>query len=244
MTLTPTDVLTHVRRRLGGAPSIDPVRLANLAGRHLVGMNAGGWSWTLRPPATVRFQANSTKARLPDDYLKTAAVQCSLIGSSQTLQEVDVHSMALLRGQGISSTTLAYYALLVWDTDVETKLLTPYWELFPTPSAVTTFTLWYYARWRDVTQDTDEVPLPATESVGLLYLEIADAIARGHDEHDEGSIAQRIVALRASPFYMDALAEDGTRVSGPLPQKGGMVQNGSVGGDWWLYPDALPGPGG
>jgi hypothetical protein len=68
----------------------------------------------------------------------------------------------------------------------------------------------YTVGWRQPTDDTDELPLPADGAMDMLFLQALIAHARGLDKEDELPLADRLDALTRSAYWRQHKVRDGT----------------------------------
>jgi hypothetical protein len=232
MTLAIRDVERIVRRRFDGEPSLSMLPLCNYAGRQLVSMNE--WRWLLRPPATIRLRANVSWCDLPDDFGREVTPQDSSQPGWRIFRIVSEQRLAELRSANILPIgPYRFYGALVYAA-AEGGGIKPRLELHPTPTeAISDTSLWYFAKWRELGDDDEVVPIPAY--MEMLYIEIACAVVQGYDEHDLGSLADRLASIKLSPMFMDCVAEDALQTSSPERQMGGAVQSSRGIEEGWLY---------
>ncbi len=217
MTLTVSTVSDYVQRRLDGEPSVPLMTLCNQAGDYLV--NAHPWGWLVRKPATLRITADQTRIALPDDFGRAIGEPKPVESTSFMFRWGTADKVAAERAYGSPSVFTGYIS---WSQGV-TGNLTPYIELSyaPTVSESSTFMLAYYARWQDVTTDTETLQIPSF--MEPLYLQTVLAFAQGYDEHDVGSLDERLAALMQGPLMLTAKRRDGS-----MQPSIGMMQGGAV----------------
>lgn len=204
MTLLVSDVATYVRRRLDGEPSLPTVALCNNAGRHLVSSHA--WEWLIRPPKTVTLGSGTSEASLPSDLGRIVKLETS--GSLLNSVQLTTPAQLLeLETSEISFTNVGYYAAVVWKPGID-EALRPVLRLWPSVSSGSDqLTVYYHARWTEVTQDSDRLEIPVF--MESLFLEMAFAFAQSYEEHDLGDLSTRLSQLQASPLMYAAMSEDG-----------------------------------
>lgn len=236
MTLTVTDVASHIRRRLDGEPSIPVTTLINWAGRHLFAMH--DWNFTVGRSVTLGTYAGQSLIRLPSDFSRFIAFEPS---GTFTASFLTSHSQLLaLRTSTVTVQGLSYWCALTFQSDVETNAQVPYLDVYPTPSETDTdvFVMYYQSGWVDVAKDSESLALPPF--MELLFLEVVFAVAQAYDEHDLGMLSERVTLIQASALFAAAVHEDGARQDelGPLENTvggGGYVPSG-------VWPTIIGGP--
>lgn len=234
MTLTVTQVSDFIRRRMDGEPSVPLMTLCNQAGDHLV--NSHTWGWLVRKPASLRLTADKTRITLPADFGRAIGEPKPTTTASYTFRWSTPDRVAAERAYGSPSVFSGYIA---WETSLD-GTMQPYIELSyaPTESENETFLLPYYARWAEVSKDTDIIPVPAF--IEPLYLSIVMAFAQGYDEADEGSLDMRLAEIAAGPIFQNCKQRDGSLQPSIGMMRGGAVQTlASLERTPWVYGSSI-----
>jgi|SRR5688572_12919105 len=209
-----------VRRRLDGEPSVPIVTLCNWAGDHLVNMHA--WGWLEQSLARLNLVAGRSYVDLPANFgsaIGTPRAQESTVGS---IQWVTMDEVAALRSIDTAS-SVDYYGAIAWRLD-ENGTMRPRIELSNSigTSQTAAYLLSYRVGWAEITDDSARLTIPTW--IEPLYLEILFAFAQAYDEHDLGSLAERLASVEMSPQYMAAQLRDGGAQPSIGMMSGGAVQ--------------------
>ena len=99
----------------------------------------------------------------------------------------------------------------------------PILEIYPAPNADDPegFTLYYRAKWRRASTDSDFVDVP--EYAEPLFKQIVRAFTRGYEEEDVATMSQRLHEIENSPLYINAM-----RMDGHIMPDFGPIQNGAA----------------
>lgn len=245
MVLLASDSKLVAEHALGGSISteVTPWRVLNEAGRWLVSSRA--WNWQAGGLESLPFVAGQSYVALPEDFQSIHAVDSGQ-GYEGSVTLTTLADLLRLRANGLESAGYYYWCAVSWDhaditgtsTEPEAPVTpttpadaiarrypVPRLELYPTPrNSVTSGVLLYYERgWRELSQDTDTVFLPAW--CEGIYHRAVRIFARGYEEEDTFPKDQALASLMMGPEWMAAIAHD-TRLQTDL----GHIQGGAVDG--------------
>jgi hypothetical protein len=225
---------TAIKHTLGGDPAAGAsyARIINGAGRAWTA--AQEWYYLANRTATLTATVGSEWVALPADY--QAFVNLVPDGDGYaTLALVQPAEFIEIAEAGTLGNVASYIATIQYrdvSGDVE-----PWLRLYPTPSIADTFTLVYDAQWGDVNDDEDEIPVP--KFAEHAFEEWVRMYARGMDEEDAASLADRMAALKASPLFLDVARRDAL-VTGAVVSPGrGAAQAGYGAYVRWNHPNNL-----
>lgn len=217
------NVIDHT---LGGEPAdgASYSRIINGAGKSFLA--AHSWCWASDRETTVTATAGDEYVALPSDF---AGVTRVYVAGSYYEEVQMVPSGEFLdwkqRASGVT-TPYPYIGTIDYRTDT-IEGYKPWLRLYPAPTAADTYTLLYDARWADVNDDTDLVPIPTF--LEYIFEEWVRAYARGLDEEDAVPLMDRLAALKASEMFMDACRRDGESTGTAIPPNDGPAGQGMRG---------------
>lgn len=116
-----------------------------------------------------------------------------------------------LRSHGIWLYSWSFHYVLSWRaaTGTSSGPPVPILEIYPAPQADDPegFTLFYRAKWRRISTDTDFLDVP--EYAEPLFKQIVRAFTRGYEEEDIATMNQRLAEIEQGPMYTNAMRADG-----------------------------------
>jgi hypothetical protein len=162
----------------------------------------------------------------------------SLIGSLRlrTLSEV-----LSRRTDALNDAALDFWGAIGHAAPTTAGVPTPRLELWPAPTTndADAFTLFYRAKWVNLSAETDVVPImPYCDTLMRL---MCRAWAQGYEEDDQGSLGQRLAQIEAGPIFNAAKKRDGgiQRFYGPI--RGGHAYAGDL-SPLWTNAGTIGGP--
>jgi hypothetical protein len=177
--------------------ALSGISLCNEAGHYLSAMRK--WEWQGGRSALLNTVAGQDYVSLPADYGGLRA-QTATGTRAIGLDLVTLEAVLLLRENGgPTGSSWPYVGAEVWQQGSGAPL--PRLELYPTPpdSEAGKFTIFYWSTWADVSDDNALLPIP--DEIFTLYLQVLFAIARGYAEDDEGTMDQRLEAVKQGALY-------------------------------------------
>lgn len=213
----------YAQRSLGNASTetdVSHALIVNSAGRHLYNMR--DWFFRMRPEVSAPFVANQPYVVLPPDVGKL--MDPTLNGLTQDIQWCTPAKLLSLRDHAITPPGFRYWCALVQppqSTQFE-PLPSIQLEIFPTPTAAQdNLRFWYWARWRELTDDNH---YPAVdEAVEPLLIELIQAFAEGWIKDEFPTPTARLRAIEEGPIFKNARREDSDRQMSMGPLEGGAV---------------------
>lgn len=215
MALLLSTLNNHVQHALGGSVSslLDATQIVNEAGRY---MYSHPWKFRERPSETLDFVADASHVDLPVDFGELIAYSTS-DGLNRGLAFTTFQDLLLKRSQEIRATGY-YYAAISYHVVGGTP--TSRIDIWPTPTSNEdgALTIFYRAKWVDLSADADTAHVPPyAESLLIQYVR---AFAQGYEE--EG-MEQRLAAIDSSSMAFMTQQSDGL-----VQPDYGHIQNGAV----------------
>ena len=233
MTLTLGSCGSFVRLTLGGESSAElPLSfIVNESGKHLYRM--ARWRFNVRS-STLDLVASQSYIDLPADFSEIMGL-VPVTGNYVGAQGTTFDELLALRNPSMTSNNgFGYYAISYRTGDGVARM-----EISHTPTAAVSgaYNIFYRAGWTDLTEDTDRIPIPSWAE--LLFTRIVQAVARGFEEEDQGSLDARLMEIQAGPVFRSALSEDRSKQTdfGHIT----MQTVGPIRGEW-CWPFVVTGP--
>lgn len=199
--------------------------MVNEAGREFVG--AHEWKFLERAPALLDFTSSVAYVDLPSDFETLIHLE-STEDNLYDVCLVDFGKFARLQASGVTGDPGGLYATLVHPTQTSVSVApgAPRLLLWPTPSSTVTdaLRLYYRAGWTTLTNDQDVPNIPTYCETALT--QFIDAVARGYEEPDGGSVWERLERLKASQSFRDLMYRSGLAQSNYGPETNGAMGGG------------------
>lgn len=162
-------------------------------------------------------------AALPSDFAELVAYDAT--ASTQSFSLTTLQALLEMRASSVGFGQFAFLGAIEWAASASTAggAPTPRLALFPTPTAflLNALTIQYRAGWREVTDDQNQLSIPAwTET---LYLQILRHFAKGYEEDDQGDLSMRLGIVTAGPLFTAAKRRDGL-----IQPSYGMLRGGAL----------------
>lgn len=208
--LTVAQAINYARVSAGGSPpgGIDWLALLNQAGRWLC--MAHQWVW-LERLGTISLVEDQEYAALPSGLQRLLSTPRlgAWSNTGPTIDLTDMQSVLSARASNAPLVLLTgqYIGAIVYTQTG--SVIGHRLELYPTPEANATVPIHYRADWTIVTSDGDILALPSW--LETIYLEALRAHVRAvvREDDERGTLAERLVALQASPLFREAKIRDG-----------------------------------
>lgn len=156
-----------------------------------------------------------------------------IVGYSMTngligvLEPASAQVMLDVRSWGTLGSTVGFWSLL---RHVRSRTTTdgraiPTMELWPKSSTNDQeLRIFYRAGWSDPQTDDELLCLPLSGWLNLLFIEFFLAVVGGLEEPEEGSVADRLAAIRGSSTFTDAMIRDATMQPELGPTENGWLE--------------------
>ena len=184
-------------------------------------------------PTDVTGTMKNWRAALPSDFGELVGYDAteSLVNS---LTLTDVAHLNALRTNQIEVSSWNFWGAIVWSEPQPDGAPSPILELWPAPASAdaNALTIFYRARWVDVTNDNTEIRIPWY--MEPLFLQVCREFALGYTEYDNATLSARILDLQSGPVYGAAVEEDGRVQPDMGVMMGGMILSQPTSVDRWL----------
>lgn len=206
----------------------------NEAGERMVGLYP--WRYLEGGRATLNEVAGQDYLQLPDDFGEIIGEPVPSEYGVDRFKLVDAERFERRAQTGIDYDGCTYGTLI--EVPVNGEMVTRI-EVYPVPatSQSAKWTLRYRARWTRV--DDDNSNLVLARECEALFWGILNAVALGHEEHDEGTVEQRMADVGRWSSFRSATRADArrNRRRGALPNgiHGRNMARRVHGGDWPLH---------
>lgn len=242
MSLTLANLRAMITHALGGSSAsiitsaaATMNHMVNEAGRRV--SMAHPWKHLERPPTTLDLTISTAYIALPAEFSHLVAYEAAP-SLGRCLNLTTYQGLAEMRARLIT-TTGAYFGAIVQPTQssASTAQSVPRLEIWPTPSASVTaaFTVWYRAKWTELSGDTDVANVPLWFEP--LLVQFVRAVAKGYEEED---IDDRIDRILGGGTFAQAIEHDGQIQPDYGPLEGGAV--GMVRSNGGVPFDEIPDP--
>ena len=219
MAITASQLIAQARHAVGGALSGDiggGLAIVNTAGRFMFSVHS--WRNAERATTSLSFTASQSYIALPTNFGEIISLE-SAQGSLRPVEMTTLEGI-LMRRQW---TTLGDFGS-VYAAVSHTGTATPQLEIWPTPSASESnaLTMWYRAKWVDITDDATLVPIEGF--LEPLLVALVRAFARQYEMDDMGAVAAAV----EGPEMYAAKRADGVRQRNMGPLQGGAAGPGGL----------------
>lgn len=177
--------LDHIEQAAGGDIDArlhgigDGFAILNDAGRYLCNMHE--WKWQNRPPLNLDFVADQNYVDLPLDFKMSGHIQVTNTLIS-TVKMVGMPHIMFLRGSALSYPFFFFVALSWPQPQKGSPPSGPRLEMWPTPvdSEIGAMTIFYDAKWTEITEGSD-VPMIPTD-LEFILIELCRTITRTYTD--------------------------------------------------------------
>jgi hypothetical protein len=224
MPLTFASLKDSIRHTLGGdpAPGASYSRIINGAGR----------AWTAMHDWYYLGNREATLTATPGDEFVSLTPVSDIYGVAKIVTQTEIVEA---KQWSMATTHSSYLAALV-QRPVNGVIAT-YLRFFPTPSNADQFTLIYDATWGEVNEDEDVIPIPSYAE--HVFEEVVRAYARGLEEEDMATLAQRLGAIKESPLFRDVTRRDALTTGAIIRPGVGAAQDPRPLYTRWNHPNNL-----
>lgn len=208
--------------------------IVNTAGRHLLSMYP--WSFVGKASATLDVTANQSYIALPVDFGNLDSINATN-SLYRRIRMTSVGEILGLRTSLVSVGAWTYVGAISWASATQPRL-----EIWPTPSEtqLAAITIFYKARWVDLTSDTATVLVPT--HLEPLLIQLVRAFARGYEMEDQATLGARLAEIEQGPIMAAAARFDASQQYNLGPMRGSAVpyevQESTWG--WDSYPAVPP----
>lgn len=215
MPITVKSCASQVRLELGDLPRhISVVELVNLTGNWFTAVHQ--WKYLQRSSASLDFVVGQDYVALPADFKSIVSVETAGLTSGIDLTVLE--RVLELRKNSAGATNW-FECAVEWDHSVAPP--TPRLAIWPTPTAAQTgaLTVYYRARWPEVTSDNDTLMVPWYAEGA--FIQAVRAHAAGYEESNNATLEQRLAMVMAGPTWIAARKNDAQ-----VQPDYGPIQNG------------------